>query len=165
VIGVKTGHTSLAGWSQVAAARGSSATIYATILGSPDRDTRNADLARLLAYGLSQYTRVDAIDPTRVYATVALPYGRAPLQLKAAPTKSLVVRVGKPLVERVVAPRSVSLPVRKGQRLGTVVVLRNGHVVARSPLVAARSVGRPGLPDRVAWTAERAAHHLVGWLP
>ena len=51
LIGVKTGHTRAAGWSQVAAARGRGLTIYATILGSPTRSQRNADLSRLLAWG------------------------------------------------------------------------------------------------------------------
>jgi D-alanyl-D-alanine carboxypeptidase (penicillin-binding protein 5/6) len=165
VIGVKTGHTNDAGWSQVAAARGRSVTVYATILGSPDRYRRNADLTRLLAYGLSQYVRVDPVSPTRVYATVALPYGRAPLALKASSTTSRVVRVHRPLVERVVVPRAVSLPVRKGQQLGTVTVTAGGRVVARSPLVAARSVQRPGVLGRVGWTARRTVHELAGWLP
>ena len=165
VVGVKTGHTNGAGWSQVAAARGRSVTVYATLLGSPDRYRRNADLTRLLAYGLSQYVRVDAISPRRVYATVELPYGRAPLELRAAPTASRVVRIGRPLVERVVAPTTVSLPVRKGQQLGTVVVTANGHVVARSPLLAARSEQRPGVVGRVGWTARRTLHHLAGWIP
>ena len=35
-IGVKTGHTDLAGWCQVAAARGRGVTIYATLLGLAD---------------------------------------------------------------------------------------------------------------------------------
>jgi D-alanyl-D-alanine carboxypeptidase len=165
IVGVKTGHTSLAGWSQVAAARGRTVTVYATILGSPDRYRRNADLTRLLAYGLSQYTTVEPVSRTRVYATVRLPYGRAPLQLRATATTSRVVRIGRPLVERVVAPVSVSLPVRKGQRLGTVTVTAGGRVVARSPLVAARSVERPGLLGRIGRTASNTVDRLTGWLP
>ena len=51
-IGVKTGHTDLAGWCQVAAARGRGVTIYATLLGSPTRSERNADLQSLLIWGL-----------------------------------------------------------------------------------------------------------------
>src|ERR1044072_8354672 len=49
-IGVKTGHTDGAGWSQVAAARGGGVTIYATILGAQTREGRNGDLAALLAW-------------------------------------------------------------------------------------------------------------------
>jgi D-alanyl-D-alanine carboxypeptidase (penicillin-binding protein 5/6) len=162
--GVKTGHTSDAGWCQVAAARNGTVTIYATLLGSPDRWRRNGDLTRLLAYGLSQYTVVAPVSAKRTYATVALPYGRSALALRATATTNRIVRVGRPLVERVVAPKVVSLPVREGQRLGTVVVTENGAVVARSPLVATRSVARPGLLGRVGWTARRTLHHLVGWI-
>ena len=68
VIGVKTGHTSQAGWSQVAAVRADVGTIYATILGAPSRTQRNADLQRLLVWGISRYRIVDAIVGNRAYA-------------------------------------------------------------------------------------------------
>ena len=70
VIGVKTGHTDDAGWSQVAADRRGPILVYATILGSPSRERRNADLARLLAWGLGRYTVVDAVTRGRSYAVV-----------------------------------------------------------------------------------------------
>src|SRR5207247_7457461 len=53
LLGVKTGHTTAAGWSEVAAARGRGTTIYATLLGSPSRSERNGDLAHLPAGGPS----------------------------------------------------------------------------------------------------------------
>ena len=77
VFGVKTGHTGEAGWCQVGAVHGRGVTIYATILGSPSRSVRNAGLESLLTYGLAQFRVVTAIEPNRVYASVALPYGRA----------------------------------------------------------------------------------------
>jgi D-alanyl-D-alanine carboxypeptidase (penicillin-binding protein 5/6) len=164
LLGVKTGHTASAGWSQVAAVRGRGVTVYATILGEPTRGQRNADLATLLAYGLAQYVVVDAVQRGRVYATAELPYGRAPVPLVAQRGSTLVVRAGRPLVERVVAPAAVPLPVRAGQRLGEVQVSRNGRVIARRPLVAARSVDRPGVGGRVAWYAKRTARHVAGWI-
>jgi hypothetical protein len=69
-------------------------------------------------------------------------------------------RVGVPLVERVVAPTEVSVPVRKGQQLGRVVVYERGRLVASSPLVAGRSERRPGLLGRTGWYATRTLHHL-----
>ncbi|HET8606500.1 MAG TPA: D-alanyl-D-alanine carboxypeptidase family protein [Gaiellaceae bacterium] len=164
LFGVKTGHTDDAGWSQVAAARGRGVTVYATILGEPSRAQRNSDLATLLAYGLSQYVVVDAVRTGRAYAAAALPYGRVPVPLVAPRPSTVVVRAGRPLVERVVAPRVVDLPVRAGQRLGEVVISRGGRVVARRPLVAARSVARPGLAARIGWYAKRAARNVEGWL-
>ncbi|MBI4171465.1 MAG: D-alanyl-D-alanine carboxypeptidase, partial [Actinobacteria bacterium] len=61
LIGVKTGHTDDAGWSEVAAARGPGVTIYATLLGGVSRERRNADLASLLRWGLSRFRTVAAI--------------------------------------------------------------------------------------------------------
>src|SRR6202007_2422002 len=83
LIGVKTGHTDAAGWCEVAAARRPGYTIYAVILGSPSRSTRNADLDRLLAWGVSRYRTMTLVGLEPV-VHVALPYGRAPIALAAA---------------------------------------------------------------------------------
>jgi D-alanyl-D-alanine carboxypeptidase (penicillin-binding protein 5/6) len=164
VIGVKTGHTDDAGWSQVAAARGGGVTIYATILGGETREGRNADLSRLLVWGLSRYRTVWAIDGDRVYGNVHTAYGKDPVRLVAAKPALRVVHVDRPLVERVVMPVEAALPVRQGQRLGEVQVLANGTVIARSPLVAANAVEKPGALGRVGFYAGRTLHHLGGLL-
>jgi serine-type D-Ala-D-Ala carboxypeptidase (penicillin-binding protein 5/6) len=162
LVGVKTGHTSSAGWCQVAAARGPGFTIYATILGSPSRGERNADLAELLAFGMSQYRLAPVIAAERTYATAELPYGRDRLRLVAMQPVKRPVRLARGLTEQVVAPTAVSLPVRKGQRLGEVRVYDRGRLVASSPLVASRSVELPGSAAKVGWYAKRTLHHLGG---
>lgn len=164
LIGVKTGHTGGAGWSQVAAARGGGVTIYATILGGETREGRNADLSELLSWGLSRYRTVWAIDGKRVYGTARTPYGRAPVRLVAAKPALRVIRIERPLLERTVVPIEVALPVRKGQRLGEVQILDRGTVIARSPLVAARAVGKPDAAGRVGFYAARTLDHLGGLL-
>jgi D-alanyl-D-alanine carboxypeptidase (penicillin-binding protein 5/6) len=161
LIGVKTGHTSAAGWCEVAAARGRGLTIYATVLGSPTRARRNDDLEELLAWGLSRYRVVRLIDPDRIYARARAPYGRAPLALVATRPLLHVVRVDRTLVERVVAPSTVELPVQRGDRLGWVQVYDRGRLIGTRQLVAARSIERPGLQDRIAWYARRTWHHLA----
>lgn len=163
VIGVKTGHTGAAGWSQVAAAQGQGVTVYATILGGASREGRNTDLRALLAYGLAQYRIVPTISAVRTYATVELPYGRAPLALVAARPMLRTVRVERPLTETVVAAMVVSLPVHEGQVLGHVEVRAGRRLLARSSLVASRSVHKPGVAGRVGWVARRTIHHLAGF--
>ena len=162
LIGVKTGHTSNAGWCQVAAARGPGFTIYATILGSPSRSARNADLTELLSLGLSSYRLAPVISSTRTYATAELPYGRDPLRLVAMKPVLRPVRLARSLTERVAAPTAVALPVREGQRLGEVHVYDRGKLVASSPLVASRSVDSPGTAAKVGWYTKRTFHHLGG---
>ncbi len=161
VLGVKTGHTGAAGWCQVAAVRGDGVTVYVTILGSPARAVRNDDLESLLAWGLAQFRVVTAIDPARTYATTDLPFGRAPLELRAAHRLRLVARVGRPLVERVTATRVTSLPVHAGDVFGRVEVWGGGRLLGSRDLVASRTVERPGLAGRVRWYAGRTVHHLA----
>jgi serine-type D-Ala-D-Ala carboxypeptidase (penicillin-binding protein 5/6) len=162
LLGVKTGHTNGAGWSQVAAARGGGVTIYATLLGGGTRDGRNADLTELLLWGLSRYRTVWAIDGTRTYGTVPTAYGKPAVRAVAAKPALRVVHVERPLVERVVLPVEAALPVRKGQQLGEVQVLDRGKVIARSQLVAADAVERPGILGRVGFYAGRTLDHLGG---
>lgn len=155
-IGVKTGHTDAAGWGEVAAARRDGVTVYAVVLGSPTRARRNADLVRLLQWGFGHYGRVRLVAGGRRYATAAVPFSDERLELVAARDASVVVQLGRPLVQRVVVPLTVDLPVERGEELGQIVITDRGRVVARRPLVASRSIGEPGLGGRVGWYAGRA---------
>ncbi len=162
LVGGKTGHTREAGWSQAAGASAGGATVYGTVLGSDPRSSRNGALRELLTYGLDQYRRVTAIDRGRVYAAAKTGYGEGPVELVAPRAIVTTLRVGTSLVERVVAPSSVALPVRKGQRLGRVEVYAGSRLVASSNLVAARSVADPGLLGKARWYATRTAANLWG---
>jgi len=161
LIGVKTGHTSDAGWCQVAAVRRLGYTIYAVILGSPTRSRRNDDLSGLLAWSAAQY-RLRALVRRAVYARALVGFGRAPVALAAERPLVRAIHVGTPLVERVVAPSAVSLPVSRGQRLGRIEIWAGGRLLGVRPLLAARAVSRPDLRGRLRWYATRTFHHLLG---
>ena len=103
----RPGHTSLAGWCQVAAARGRGVTVYATLLGSPTRAERNDDLESLLDLGARAVPR-RAGRP----AGPRLRDRRGRLRQGAARARrgdvrcSTVARLGRPLTETVVAAAS-----------------------------------------------------------
>jgi len=156
LIGVKTGHTDAAGWSQVAAAKRDGVTIYAVLLGSPTRAKRNRDLAELLDWGFGHYGRVTLVREGPVYATAAMPFSDERLQLVAERPAGAVVRLGRPLIERVIAPAVVDLPVEEGDRVGEIVVLDGRHVVSRRVLVAAHAADDASVGDKVGWYAGRA---------
>ena len=166
VFGVKTGHTDGAGWSQVAAVRRDGATVYVTILGSPSRTQRNADLSALLAYGLAQYRLVDAITGGRRYVDVELPYGRDPLPL-VAPCIARHRRAARPHRSRSGSSRLPRSPCRcagasrsDASRSGTA---RGWSARGRSS--PPDSVDRPGIAGRAGWYARRTVHNVVGLLP
>ena len=163
LLGVKTGHTAGAGWCEVGAARRFGVTLYATVLGSPTRSQRNADLAALLRWGLSRYRPVWLVKPGRVYLRAEVGYGRDPIAVVPARGVVRPVRIDRPLVERVVAPSALALPVRKGSRLGDVRVYSGRRLVAHVPLIAGRSVSRPGFGGRVGFYAGRTFSHIGRW--
>jgi len=163
VFGVKTGHTSNSGWNEVAAAIGNGVTIYATILGSPSRGERNEDLEELLGWAMSRYTVVSLAPPGRVYGHVPVTYGETAVPAVAARPLRRAVRIGRPLVQRVVLAGLVDLPVRRGDVLGQLRVYDRDRLVGRTPLVAAEDRDEPSAAERVKWYAGRTVHHIGGW--
>jgi serine-type D-Ala-D-Ala carboxypeptidase (penicillin-binding protein 5/6) len=161
-LGGKTGHTSNAGWSQAGVARGRGAIVYGTILGSESRSERSAALRELLEHGLDRYRRIAAITPGRTYAEAETGYGRPAVALVAPRAILRTVRDDVPLVERVVAPSSVALPVRAGQKLGSVQVWRGNTLLAASPLLAADEIAEPGLLAKASWYARTTLGNLWG---
>jgi len=162
VVGGKTGHTGLAGWSQVAFARRGSVGITVAVLGSPSEAQRDRDLASLLRFGLASYRPARVVDPGRTYATVAVGWGEAPVRAVAPRAIVRPTPVERPLSERVVVPAVIALPVHAGQRLGTVVVTDGSRVVARSPLLAASARSAPGPGGRAWWVTRRTVHRFLG---
>jgi D-alanyl-D-alanine carboxypeptidase (penicillin-binding protein 5/6) len=164
LVGAKTGHTDAAGWSQVAAVERGGVRITASLLGEPSEAQRNADLGSLLSWGLAQYHSVRAIDNARVYGLAETGYGHPPVRLVASAAVVRSVRVGRPLVERVVASSALALPVALGQQVGEVRVFAGGRLIARAPLVTAAAVPAVGASGKIEWYARRTVHHLLGFV-
>jgi serine-type D-Ala-D-Ala carboxypeptidase (penicillin-binding protein 5/6) len=160
LIAGKTGHTAGAGWSETGAARARGITVYGTILGTAGRSERNEALRTLLEYALGRYRRVVAVDSTRIYGKVEVGYDKAPIELVAARGAVTTIRERTPLVERVVVPTSVTLPVRERQAIGSIQVYAGDRLVASTKLVARKAAAKPGIVGRVVWYAKRTMHHL-----
>lgn len=158
----KTGHTRDAGWSQTAAARSGGITVYGAVLGTGSRAARDDALRELLRYGLAQYRAVQVVDRDHVYATARTGYGRPAVELVAPRGLARSLRVGTTLVERVVAPTALTLPVAKGARLGRVEVYDGTRLVAASALVARASVPDAGFWSKAKWYVTQTARNLWG---
>ena len=155
-IGIKTGHTDRAGWSEVAAARREGVTLYAVLLGGPTRARRNRDLAALLDWGFAHYGSVRVVKQGRTYATAAVPFSDDRVELLAETSARASVFLGRPVVERVVAPAIVDPPVGLGEPVGEVRIYDGDKLIARRPLVASQAVSEPNLGRRLGWYAGRA---------
>jgi serine-type D-Ala-D-Ala carboxypeptidase (penicillin-binding protein 5/6) len=143
--GVKTGHTSGAGYVLVGAAHGHGAKVISVVLGTPSEAARDADSLALLRYGVSQFKRVRPVVKGREYARAKVRYfdGRE-VRLVAARDAALTVRRGRPVRRRVIAPDEVEGPLAAGSRVGSVQVIVRGKVERTVPLVTASEVEGAG---------------------
>jgi hypothetical protein len=103
------------------------------------------------------------VQPQRVYLNASVGYGKHDVPIMAVRGAAAAVRTDRPLVERVVAPATLSLPVTRGQRVGEVRVYSGKRLGARRALVAQRSVARPGFGGRVGYFVSRTFHHIGSW--
>jgi D-alanyl-D-alanine carboxypeptidase (penicillin-binding protein 5/6) len=164
VVGVKTGHTEQAGWCQVTLLVRDGIQVYATILGSPTRRQRDHDLVALLDYALSRYRSIEVVSARDPLEKVNTAYGGPVVPVAASRSLRLPVRVDRPLVEKLVLPRTLALPVERGERVGEVRIYSNGELLGKRELVAMRSASRPNLFGKLGWYGGQTVHNLFGWM-
>jgi D-alanyl-D-alanine carboxypeptidase (penicillin-binding protein 5/6) len=157
VNGVKTGHTNQAGYCLVGSATRDGVTVVSVVLGTGSEEARDRNSLRLLRYGLQRYQVIPAVKAGTPLATAAVRYrdGQT-LELVASRTVSRTVRRGERLFTKVVgAPKEVEGPLAKGARLGTILVRQRGRTVDRVALVAARAVPAATATERLSDYAGR----------
>ena len=150
VHGVKTGHTSAAGYVLVGSASKAGVSLVSVVMGTPSEAARNADTLALLRFGFGRYRRATALRRGAVLARPAIRYrGDETLEVVASRAVQRVARRGERLRLVVDAPAEVEGPVDAGARIGTVAVVQRGRTVARVALVAARAVPEAGVARRL----------------
>lgn len=152
VDGVKTGHTAGAGYVLVGSTSRRGARLVSVVLGAPTEAAREADTLRLLRYGLAQYRRARPVRAGATLSTASVEYfGGREVRLVPRRPVSVTVRRGQRLRTVVRAPQQVTGPIPAGARVGTVTVYREGRRVRSVPVVTAAGVPEAGLV-RKAWS-------------
>jgi len=154
--GIKTGHTSGAGWCLAASGQRDGVRLYVVVLGAPDEARRDADISRLMDWGFSRFQEVRLVRRGQGAGSLAVPWSDARIQVVAGRGLARILRPGQRLRDEVELPTHAPLPLRRGQRVGTLTVRAGDRVLGRVPLVAAESAGEPGLADRAGWVVGRA---------
>lgn len=155
VDGVKTGHTSKAGFVLVASGTSRRVTLLSAVLGEQSERARERDTLKLLQWGFGLYKSSRPVARDQEFASVRIRYRRgARLRLIAQHGVDQAVRKGQhPKVTVLGAPREVSGPIKRMQRFGTIVVSVNGVPTAKIPLVAANEVPKASFVQKLKdWT-------------
>jgi serine-type D-Ala-D-Ala carboxypeptidase (penicillin-binding protein 5/6) len=145
VNGVKTGHTSQAGYLLVGSASGrNGGRVISVVMGEPSEAGRDVDTLKLLRWGLGRFHRVRVLDRQRALDRGDIEYRDE--RVAFVPQRGAVVtlRDGEDVKRVVHAPEEVSGPLAAGERVGFVTVFVDGERVRRLPLVTATDVPKAG---------------------
>ena len=155
VDGIKTGHTSAAGYCLMASAKRGDQRLVAVVMGNTSENQRAVDAQALLNWGFRFYESHKLYDVGKTVATQKVWKGKAD-EVRLGVAKPLLVSSPRGKYEQLKpamdVPKSLVAPIAKGQKIGTVKVTLDGKVIASAPLVAIDAVEEAGFFGRL-WDA------------
>ncbi len=152
VDGLKTGHTSKAGYNLVASAKRDDMRLISVVLGTESEKVRAAETEKLLAYGFRYFQTVNLYKSGQEMATQRVWGG-----------KSESVTIGLPKDITLTLPKGsepflkanmhineiIKAPITEGQELGNLTVQLNDQLIVNTPLVATQAVEEAGFFARL----------------
>ena len=148
-IGVKTGYTDDAGYCLSGAAERDGTLLIGVVLGCETSDIRFGEMVRLLDYGFGKYETVNVAEEGKKVKKVNIEKGTSNY-LCAVPKDDIKITVSKgerKNIKRKVVIDKVGLPVKKGERVGTIEVTAPDGTVSKHVLVADRKVDRASFKE------------------
>jgi D-alanyl-D-alanine carboxypeptidase (penicillin-binding protein 5/6) len=152
VDGIKTGHTSNAGYCLMASAKRGDQRLISVVLGDTSENQRAVDSQALLNWGFRFYETHKLYDANKQIAKQKVWKGAVgEVQLGLAEPMLVSMPRGKyaQLKPAMDVPKTLVAPIAKGQKIGTVKVTLDGKVIAQRPLVALNAVEQGGFFKRL----------------
>jgi D-alanyl-D-alanine carboxypeptidase (penicillin-binding protein 5/6) len=150
VNGLKTGHTTSAGYVLVGTRTRSRVTLVSIVLGTPSTTARDQDSLALLQWGDGLYRQIVPVTGGTVVARPEIEFRRgASVPLVTARSVRRTVRADAKITTRDVGvPETVTGPIGRNQRLAHREVLADGKPIARVPIVSRYFVPEADLTQR-----------------
>ncbi len=150
VNGLKTGHTTSAGYVLVGTRREKRITLVSVVLGTPSMAARDADSLELLRWAQGLYRVVRPVSEGIVVANPEIEFRRgATVPLITSGAVRRTVRANAEItVKDSALPDMVSGPISRGQKLGTREVFADGKRIAAVPIVSQYFVPAADFPQR-----------------
>lgn len=143
VDGIKTGHTSEAGYCLVSSAVRDGMRLISVIMGSASEETRAQETQQLLAYTYRFYESTELYAAGQPISDQRIWGGEADnLSMGVLENLSLTLPRGQQdrLEVLLDLPRNIQAPVAVGDAIGSVLVSLDGEVITEAPLVALHAV-------------------------
>lgn len=146
-IGVKTGYTDDAGYCLAGAADRDGSRFIGVVLGCETSDIRFAEMRRLLDHGFSNYETVEIAEAGEKIKKIDIEKGTCD-KIYAVAEDDVKITVAKggadKVVKKVNVDKDIKLPVKKGDKVGTLVVFEGDESKHTYELTSDRDVTKAG---------------------
>jgi serine-type D-Ala-D-Ala carboxypeptidase (penicillin-binding protein 5/6) len=149
VDGVKTGHTTAAGYILVASGTQHGTTFVASVLGDPSEGARDADAFALLKWAFASFRVATPVTRDAVYARPAVKHRPDEhVEVVAARDVRELLRRDVRVRLAIDVPKELEGPLPRHAVVGSATVRANGRAIARVPLVTRERVPEVGLLEQ-----------------
>ncbi|WP_340620748.1 D-alanyl-D-alanine carboxypeptidase DacA [Xenorhabdus siamensis] len=166
VDGIKTGHTSGAGYNLVSSATEGNMRLIATVMGSPTFKGRETDSKKLLTWGFRFFETVSPLRADKEFASEPVWFGDTDkVQLGVEQDVYLTIPRGrlKDLkASYVLNSNELHAPLAKDQVVGTINFQLDGKTIEQRPLVVMQEVKEGGFFNRIFDYIRLTFHHWFG---
>lgn len=150
--GVKTGHTSSAGYCLIGSAKRANMRLITVVAGSDSSNNSFSDTQRLLEYGFRFYATQKYFEINKEYTTSKVWGGEIDtLSLGVEEDISITLpRTSfKDIKVNYKVQNNIQAPITKGQEIGTLEIISNNEIVLTSSLIALEEVEAKGFFGRL----------------
>lgn len=148
VDGIKTGHTSEAGYCLAASGHKDNMRLISIVMGAPSDEMRAQDSQKLLTYGFRFFQSVKLYNANTPLTTARIWFGdRSRVSVGVARDLYATVPVGRNsgMKNKLTFTPNLSAPIKKGEKVGEIEVVLNDKTIAQAPLIALEEVSKGGV--------------------
>ena len=147
VDGMKTGHTSEAGYCLIASAKRENMRLIAVLLGTKSEEARVREAQKLFSYGFRYFETIKVYDKGQVAKQLPI-WGGATKKVGLVPQADVYLTLPKSQVDnvhaKVLVNKYVQAPVNKGDSLGELILSEGSEELMRVPLTTDADVEQGG---------------------
>ncbi len=165
VDGLKTGHTSEAGFCLVASAKHDNMRLLSVVLGSPSETARSDDSERLLNYGFRFFETHQLYKKGNSLTELPLYKGQMDkMTIGLGEDQYVTIPSGQyqRLSINTKVPKYLQAPLKKGEKIGELLIQFDGNTIATQPLYALQEAPAGGIYTRMKDSVRLAFNRWFG---
>lgn len=166
VDGIKTGHTSAAGYNLVASATEGNTRLISVVMGGRTLKGREAESKKLLTWGFRFFETVTPLQAGKEFASEPVWFGDVDrVQLGIDKNAALTIprgRLNDLKASYTLTDPEINAPLTKGQVVGTINFQLDGKTIEQRPLVVLNDVQEGGFFSRMVDHVKLMFHHWFG---